>query len=130
MAGEGSDSPLVVLEVRQLGGALARTPADLLSPIARADCRFVVNGIGATPSPEAARAVQAHLAHLAEKARPHATGATYVNFMDLDGAPPKRVRAAYTPEDWERLVALKDRRDPENLFRYNRNIPPSSSSGG
>jgi FAD/FMN-containing dehydrogenase len=46
--------------------------------------------------------------------------------MDLDGATPERVKAAYSPEDWDRLVDLKNRRDPENLFRFNRNIPPSS----
>jgi FAD/FMN-containing dehydrogenase len=35
-----------------------------------------------------------------------------------------RVRAAYPPEDWQRLVALKNKYDPQNLFRFNRNIPP------
>ena len=59
--------------------------------------------------------------------RPYETGATYVNFLGFDGATPERVRAAYAPEDWERLVELKDRYDPENLFRFNRNIPPSSA---
>jgi FAD/FMN-containing dehydrogenase len=74
-----------------------------------------------------AQAVQAYLAYVAEAVRPHASGATYVNFMDLD-ATIERVRAAYSPEDWERLVALKDRYDPTNLFRFNRNIPPSSAA--
>jgi hypothetical protein len=46
--------------------------------------------------------------------------------LELDGASPERVRAAYSPEDWQRLVGLKDRYDPGNLFRFNRNIPPSS----
>jgi FAD/FMN-containing dehydrogenase len=49
-----------------------------------------------------------------------------VNFVDLDGATPERVKAAYSREDWARLVELKDRRDPRNIFRFNRNIPPSS----
>jgi FAD/FMN-containing dehydrogenase len=47
--------------------------------------------------------------------------------MEVDPAA-DRVRAAYQPEDWERLVALKDRRDPRNLFRFNRNIPPSPAA--
>jgi FAD/FMN-containing dehydrogenase len=64
---------------------------------------------------------------LAEEMRPYETGATYLYFLDLDGASPERVRAAYAPEDWERLVELKDRYDRENLFRFNRNIPPSSA---
>ena len=73
-----------------------------------------------------AQAVQAYLAYVAEAVEPHASGAQYVNFMDLDGATPERVKAAYSQGDWDRLVELKGRRDPENLFRFNRNIPPSS----
>jgi FAD binding domain/Berberine and berberine like len=128
VAGAGSNSPLILLELRQLGGALARPPADL-SPIGRRDSKFIMMGIGATPTPEVAQLVQAHLARLAEEMRPYETGATYVNFLELDGASPERVRAAYSPEDWERLVELKDRYDPDNLFRFNRNIPPSSARG-
>ena len=47
--------------------------------------------------------------------------------MDLDGASPERVKAAYSAEDWGRLMELKGRRDPENLYRFNRNIPQSSA---
>jgi len=74
-----------------------------------------------------AQAVQAHLAYVAEELRPYETGATYTNFLELHGASAERVRAAYSPEDWERLVELKDRYDPGNLFRFNRIIPPSSA---
>jgi FAD/FMN-containing dehydrogenase len=81
-----------------------------------------------TPTPESASAVQNHLAHLARAVAPHVTGATYLNFLDLDGATPQRVRAAYTPADWARLVELKGRHDPHNLFRFNRNIPPSGGT--
>lgn len=122
----GKDSPLIMLELRQLGGALSRPPADL-SPMGRSDCKFILNGIGATFSPEMAQTVQAYLAYVAEAVKPHASGAQYVNFMDLDGATPERIRAAYSPDDWERLTGLKARRDPHNLFRFNRNIPPSAA---
>src|SRR3712207_5550278 len=126
VAGVDSNSPLILLELRQLGGALERPPSDL-SPIGRRDSRFTMEGVGATPTPEVAQAVQAHLASVAEEMRPYETGATYVNFLELDGATPERVRAAYSLEDWERLVGLKDRYDPQNVFRFNRNIPPSSA---
>jgi FAD/FMN-containing dehydrogenase len=75
-----------------------------------------------------AERVRAHHARVAEAVRPFTTGATYVNFLDLEEATPERVRAAYSPEVWERLVVLKDRYDPENLFRFGRNIPPSSAA--
>ncbi len=126
LAGVGSNSPLIILELRHLGGALARPPADL-SPMGRRDSKFIMFGVGATPTPEVAQMVQANLARLAEEMRPYETGATYLNFLELDGASPERVRAAYSAEDWERLVELKDRYDPDYLFRFNRNIPPSSA---
>ncbi|MBA2533738.1 MAG: BBE domain-containing protein [Rubrobacter sp.] len=126
VAGAGSESPLIVLELRQLGGALART-ADRLSTMGAGDSRFIMNGVGPAFTPEMAEGVLAHLARVAEATRPFQTGDTYVNFMELEGASPERVKAAYAPEDYERLVALKDRHDPDNLFRFNRNIAPSKN---
>lgn len=126
VAGADSGSPLIMLEIRQLGGALARTPEGL-NPMGSGDAKFIMNGIGATFTPEMAEGVKAHIARVVEATREYQTGDTYVNFMELGGASEDRVRAAYPPEDWDRLVALKDRYDPENLFRFNRNIAPSRS---
>ena len=47
----------------------------------------------------------------------------YVNFLDAEG--PERVRAAYPGATWDRLVAIKRRYDPDNLFHLNQNIPPA-----
>lgn len=124
VAGPESGSPLIMLEIRQLGGALARTP-DRLSPMGGGEAKFTMNGVGATFTPEMAEGVKAHLARLTEATREHQTGETYLNFLELDAAGEDRVRAAYAPEDWNRLVSLKDRHDPDNLFRFNRNIAPS-----
>ncbi|MDQ4107060.1 MAG: FAD-binding oxidoreductase [Actinomycetota bacterium] len=55
--------------------------------------------------------------------QPHATG-VYVNFMPDE--PLERVKAAYGPEKYERLVALKNKYDPTNLFQINQNIRPSA----
>ena len=95
-----------------------------LSPLAHSGARFSMNAIGVTPTQAAVPAVRDYLGQVATAMRPHATGATYLNFLDLDGATEGRVRAAYTGEDWARLVALKSRFDPDNVFRFNRNIPP------
>lgn len=127
VAGPESGSPLIMLEVRQLGGALSGA-ADRLSPMGAGEAKFIMNGIGATFTPEMAEGVKAHLARVSEATRGHQTGETYLNFMELDDTGPDKVRAAYPPEDWERLVALKDRHDPGNLFRFNRNIAPSKDA--
>ncbi|RMD65734.1 FAD-binding oxidoreductase [Candidatus Parcubacteria bacterium] len=58
-----------------------------------------------------------------EETRPFARG-VYVNFLGDEGK--QRVREAYTPEVWERLVQLKNKYDPDNLFRMNQNIQPSA----
>jgi FAD/FMN-containing dehydrogenase len=51
----------------------------------------------------------------------HATG-VYVNNLGTEGA--DRVKDAYAPATYERLVALKQRYDPSNVFRVNQNIAP------
>lgn len=53
--------------------------------------------------------------------RPFSQG-VYVNFLSEEGK--DRVREAYTAEVWDRLVEVKRRWDPENVFRMNQNIPP------
>src|SRR3712207_4659542 len=53
VAGAGSNSPLVELEIRQLGGAMGREP-ERPSAIGHRDSRFMIIGIGATPTPEVA----------------------------------------------------------------------------
>jgi len=50
----------------------------------------------------------------------------YVNFLADEG--PERVRAAYPGKTWDRLVAIKGRYDPTNLFHHNQNIPPEARS--
>jgi FAD/FMN-containing dehydrogenase len=57
---------------------------------------------------------------LCDAMRPFTTGAAYLNFSAED-----RVREAFGADKYARLVALKDRYDPDNLFRLNHNIVPS-----
>jgi len=58
---------------------------------------------------------------LAAAMRPHGDGTAYLNFTpEAD-----RVRDGYGDEKYARLVVLKDRYDPANLFRLNQNIRPS-----
>ena len=54
--------------------------------------------------------------------RPHLAGRAYVNYLSQEGA--ERVREAYGP-NYNRLVALKNKYDPTNFFRFNQNIQPT-----
>jgi FAD/FMN-containing dehydrogenase len=53
---------------------------------------------------------------------PYAAGSVYVNFLTQDET--SRIREAYGP-NWDRLVQVKQRYDPDNLFRFNHNIAPA-----
>jgi FAD/FMN-containing dehydrogenase len=56
--------------------------------------------------------------------RPSSTGRTYINFQTSDEGD-DRIRATYG-SNYERLVEIKRKYDPDNLFRVNRNIDPQS----
>ena len=53
--------------------------------------------------------------------------AMYVNFTGEAGE--DKVRASYPPQTYAKLVAIKKRYDPTNLFRLNQNIPPTAQAG-
>ena len=52
------------------------------------------------------------------------TGRAYLNFLGDEGQ--ARIEAAFGPEKYRRLRALKKRWDPQDLFHLNQNIPPAS----
>ena len=117
---EGSDAPMRVAQVRVLGGAVARVPADATAYAHRG--RRIMVQLAAFYAGEADRALrQAWIdAFGAEIAQ--GTPATYVNFLGDEGE--ARVRAAYPGATWDRLVEIKRRYDPTNLFHRNQNVPP------
>ena len=55
------------------------------------------------------------------------TGAGYANYSPVDETP-ERVRAAFGPERFARLARVKRRYDPDNVFRFNLNIPPAPAN--
>jgi hypothetical protein len=75
VAGAGSGSPLIMLDLRQLGGALARS-AEHLSTMGKGDSKFIMNGIGPAFTPEMAEGVVAYLARVADATRSFQTGDT------------------------------------------------------
>jgi FAD/FMN-containing dehydrogenase len=111
-------APLAACEIRVLGGALARVPADATA-FAHRSRRIMINVV-AMHDPGAAR--EQHLAWvrgLADALDDGAPGA-YVGFLSDEGE--AGVRAAYPGETGERLAAVKAQYDPDNVFRHNHNV--------
>jgi hypothetical protein len=118
---EASDAPVRVAQLRVLGGAMARVPAEATA-FAHRDSRIMVN-LAAFYDGPADRAVrQAWVDDFAAALHQDDRG-VYVNFLADEG--PDQVRNAYPGPTWDRLVEVKRRYDPGNLFRRNQNIPPA-----
>lgn len=119
---ETSDAAMRVVQLRVLGGAIARVPADATA-YAHRDARMIANVVNFYDGPDDKPVREAWADELAAKLS-GAESPAYVNFLGDEG--PERVRAAYPGATWERLAAIKARYDPQNLFCNNQNIPPAS----
>ncbi|MFC7534554.1 FAD-binding oxidoreductase [Actinoplanes sp. GCM10030250] len=115
-------NPFSELHVHHLGGAMGRVPAGATAFGTR-DQEFILNVVARSATadgyPAAVEWARAATGALGPDA------AAYVNFTGE--ASEDRVQAAYPKDTYERLVAVKDRYDPTNLFRLNQNIRPSAS---
>ncbi|HEX2087383.1 MAG TPA: BBE domain-containing protein, partial [Solirubrobacteraceae bacterium] len=115
-------SPKSYCIVFHLGGALSRVDAGATA-YAQRDAAHNVN-INAVWTPDDADGDR-HIGWARtffDAMQRHARGRVYLNFLGDEGQ--DRVRAAYGADAYDRLVALKRRHDPRNLFRLNQNIQP------
>jgi FAD/FMN-containing dehydrogenase len=117
-----STAPMAVAQLRVLGGAMARVPADATAYAHRQ--RPIMVNLAAFYDGPADRAVRQAWIDQFAAALDQGDAAAYVNFLGDEG--PDRVREAYPGGTWERLVEVKRRYDPTNLFRRNQNIPPAA----
>jgi FAD/FMN-containing dehydrogenase len=118
---EASDAAMRVAQIRVMGGAMARVPADATA-FAHRRSPIMVN-LAVFYEGEADKpGRQAWLDEFADAIRQGDHGA-YVNFVGDEGE--ARVHAAYPGDTWLRLSEIKRRYDPQNLFRLNQNIPPA-----
>jgi FAD/FMN-containing dehydrogenase len=115
------DAPMAASQLRVLGGAMARVPADATA-FGHRDKRVMANVMMVAESlerlPDRTTWVEEVAAELNQ-----GDEAVYAGFLAEEGE--ARVRAAYPPATWERLTRVKAEYDPDNLFRVNQNIPPA-----
>jgi hypothetical protein len=103
-----------------IGGATNRVPSDAMA-YAHRDARFVMNVHARWRGPEEDEACIDWARQFFNASAPFASPGAYVNFMTQEeGA---RVSAAYGP-NYARLVEIKRRYDPQNMFHINQNITP------
>ena len=121
---DASDAAMRVAQLRVLGGAIGRVPNDATA-YAHRTSRIMVNVAAFYEGPDDKPIREAWVAEFTAALHQGDTGA-YVNFLADEGE--TRVRAAYPGDTWDRLVAIKARYDPGNLFRLNQNIPPAVGS--
>jgi FAD/FMN-containing dehydrogenase len=116
-----SDASMRVAQLRVLGGAMARVPADATAYAHRSKPMLV--NVAAFYQGDADReARRAWATEFAKAIQPRDDGA-YVGFLTDDGQ--ARIRSAYPGATWERLARIKSSYDPTNLFRLNQNIAPA-----
>jgi FAD/FMN-containing dehydrogenase len=112
-------APLSQIVIFRIGQGIAAVPDDATA-FSHRDAQYLFHPISIWADPaDDERMIAANRAFTTAM-RPFSTGAAYLNFT----AEADRVRDAYGDAKYARLVALKDRYDPANLFRLNQNIRP------
>ncbi len=114
LAGPEADVPLIHLEIRHLGGALARGEASH-GALDSLDSPYLLGAVGPVPVPEARAGVEATFAAIGERMAPWASERTLLGFAEQGGGWERSFPAA----DAERLAALRDELDPDRLIVSN-----------
>jgi hypothetical protein len=117
VAGPGTDAAVTMVQLRHLGGALARADA---SSGARATLpgTICVFSLGVAPDADAQRETRRSLARIDAALAPYRVG-DYPNFVEE----PADVSRFFDATTWQRLREVKTLYDPEDLFQANHPIP-------
>jgi FAD/FMN-containing dehydrogenase len=119
-AGPGSGAPLMLAELRQLGGALGRRP-DRHGALPALDAGFALVAVAIAPDAETALAGTAAARRVSGELEPWVSERTYLGFTSK----PIDARTAFEPAAYRRLQRIKAEVDPDELFRANHAIDPA-----
>ncbi len=120
--GPEAGSPLLLAELRHLGGALGR-PAEGGGALDKLDGEFAMLGIGMPMTPELGEAIDGHLDLLEQTMQPWASAGGYFNFAER----PCDVDSILPAATCERLNEIKRRWDPDGLIRANHLLAPAAA---
>jgi hypothetical protein len=123
---DASDASLRAVQLRVLGGAIARVPVEATA-YAHRKSRIMINVASFYAGEEDRPLREAWVEELSGALHQGDDGA-YVNFLGNEGE--TRLRAAYPGATWDRLAFVKARYDPDNVFRHNHNVPPRAGRDG
>lgn len=116
------EAPGAIL-IEAIHGAAARVPPDATA-VGFRDAAFNVSALGIWQDPVLDEERVTWARETAAAIAPHSLrGGGYLNYMQED-EPIERVRAAFGAERFTKLQAVKRRYDPENVLRFNQNVPP------
>ncbi|HEX3433974.1 MAG TPA: FAD-binding oxidoreductase [Solirubrobacteraceae bacterium] len=116
-AGAESGTPLLLTEIRHIGGALARE-GENAGALAKLDAEFLMFGIGMPMTPQLGETIDGHLDHLAEAMSPWTAEGGYFNFAERTC----EIDAILPAQTHERLLQVKRRWDPDGLIRANHEL--------
>jgi FAD/FMN-containing dehydrogenase len=116
-------SPLTDLTIWHHGGAMSRV-AENETAYGGRDTTFLVTGEVSWSDPAQSEEAIAYGREFWDAMGKHSTGGMYLNFPGLGEEKDELVRAGYG-ENYDRLAELKQKYDPDNLFRMNLNIQPA-----
>jgi len=121
-------SPITGVDLHHMGGAFGRVPEDATA-FPNRDAGFWLNMYAMWNDPADDDSNRRWARESWAAMQPHAADGMYVNFLGADPGTVADIReaarSAYGDDTLARLTALKDRYDPDNVFRLNHNIPPS-----
>jgi FAD/FMN-containing dehydrogenase len=120
---ETATAALAGIQLRVLGGAMARVPDDATA-FGYRRAKLMVNVAAMYERREERPEHEAWVNTLTEELSGGSTAAAYAGFLGDAGE--EGVRRAYPPATLERLAQVKRRYDPDNLFRLNLNVPPDT----
>jgi FAD/FMN-containing dehydrogenase len=116
-------SPYSTTDLWPVGGAVAQVPADATAFYGR-QAAFLLNPEANWEQPEDDEANLRWVREFVEAVKPYTDGSRYLNFAGFQEEGNEMMQAAFGPNH-ARLVELKTKWDPDNLFRLNQNIKPA-----